>query len=151
MTGGAQARLHATTVAFDCAGHWAALAILGRSGAGKSELGLQLMALGARLVADDQTLFTRNADGTITAHAPDPLRGLIEMRGIGLLPAPSVTATLRAVVDLDQRETDRLPPARHYTLLGRALPCLHRVDSPAFAAALKCYIYGTMIAETPPT
>ena len=150
MTGAAQARLHATTVAFDRAGDWAALAILGQSGAGKSELGLQLMAIGARLVADDQTLFTLTADGTITAHAPDPLRGLIEMRGMGLLRAVPVTATLRAVVDLDRRESDRLPQPHTHTLLGRVLPCLHRVDSPAFAAALKCYICGTTLAETLP-
>jgi HPr kinase/phosphorylase len=137
----AQARLHATTVAVGQGGLWGALVITGRSGAGKSELALQLMALGAELVADDQTLLTQNADGTMLSDVPDPLRGLIEMRGIGLLPVPyRAPVPVCACLDMDQRETDRLPPARKLRLLDCDVPLLLRVDSPAFPAALLHYM-----------
>lgn len=133
--------LHSSTVAFQIGNDWRALVILGRSGAGKSELALSLIAMGARLVADDQTEFRR--DGTmIFATAPPVLRGLIEMRGMGLLRADPVDAIVHALVDLDQRETDRMPPARTITLLGQTLPLLHRVDSSAFAAGLRQYMLG---------
>ncbi|MDX5349528.1 MAG: serine kinase, partial [Paracoccaceae bacterium] len=49
MTPGPQI-VHATSVAVDGRG----LLILGPSGAGKSSLALRLIALGARLVADDR-------------------------------------------------------------------------------------------------
>ena len=47
--------LHATCVAVDGRG----LLILGPSGSGKSALALQLIALGAQLVADDRTRVSR--------------------------------------------------------------------------------------------
>jgi HPr kinase/phosphorylase len=138
---GAQARLHATTVAVEQGGAWGALVISGRSGAGKSELALQLMALGATLVADDQTLLAQSADGAVLADVPDPLRGLIEMRGIGLLPVPyRAPVAVCACLDMDQREADRLPPARTRRLLDCDVALLLHVDSPAFPAALLHYM-----------
>jgi HPr kinase/phosphorylase len=141
VTGGdtAQVRLHASTVAFPCGTDWAALVILGRSGAGKSELAITLMALGARLVADDQTEFYREG-AQLRASAPPALSGLLEMRGMGLLRADPVTALVRAVVDLDQLERDRLPHPRQYKLLDLCFPLFHRIDSMAFAAALRQYM-----------
>lgn len=106
--------LHATCVALGARG----ILIRGASGAGKSALALQLMAHGAQLVSDDQTILTRHAD-TILATCPPNLRGMIEARGIGLLAAkPRKTARICLVVDLDQIETDRLPPKRNSDLLG---------------------------------
>ncbi len=144
--GAALVRLHSSTVAFPRGTDWAALVILGRSGAGKSELALSLMAMGARLVADDQTEFRRDG-AVIRATAPAALRGLIEMRGMGLLQADAVDGVVRAAVDLDQRETDRMPPARFLDLLGLEIPLFHRTDSMAFAAALRHYM--TMPAPLP--
>ncbi|MDA3887407.1 MAG: serine kinase, partial [Allgaiera sp.] len=57
--------LHASCVALDGRG----VLILGPSGAGKSGLALQLMALGARLVADDRTRLNPRA-GRLIARAP---------------------------------------------------------------------------------
>lgn len=51
MTGADRTILHASCVALDGRG----LLILGPSGSGKSALALELMALGADLVADDRT------------------------------------------------------------------------------------------------
>ncbi len=105
--------LHASCVALDGRG----VLILGASGAGKSALALNLMALGARLVADDRCQLTTR-DGALIASAPPALRGLIEARQIGILRAePLAEAAIALAVDLDQTEPDRLPPRRRYTAL----------------------------------
>lgn len=131
--------LHATAVAIDGRG----LLILGRAGAGKSSLAMRLMALGAGLVADDRVL-VRRQDDRLTARAPAPLAGLIEARGIGLLRAPyRPEVDLTAVVDLDQPETDRLPPLRHYPILGVTLPLVLGQQSDHFPFGLMLYMrYG---------
>lgn len=120
-----------------------AVLILGASGAGKSALALQLMALGLELVADDRVIVSRR-DDTLWASVPDPIRGLIEARGVGLLQAQARAAPvpLRLAIDLDATEVERLPPMRHLPLLDLALPLLHKVESPAFPAAIAQYLRG---------
>jgi HPr kinase/phosphorylase len=133
-------QLHASSVAFDCAGRWAALLITGRSGAGKSELALELMAIGARLVADDQTCL-RHDGAAVQLCAPEPIRGLIELRGLGILKVPFLpSARLVAVLDLDEMETRRLPEPDYIEVHGLAVPRLRNCASRAFAAGLKQYI-----------
>lgn len=128
--------LHASCVA---AGGRAVL-ILGRSGAGKSALALQLIALGARLVADDRTILEARP-GALVASAPAPIRGLVEARFVGLLHAdPLAEAPVGLAVDLDIAETDRLPPRREARFLERAVPLLRRVDQPYFAAAILIHL-----------
>lgn len=117
------------------------LLIWGASGSGKSSLALALMALGARLIADDRTILQLSVDERVMASAPAPLRGLIEARGIGLLNAEiAEQATLDLVVDLDRTEADRLPPFRHTRLLGQDLPLLYRVENIHFASMLMQYL-----------
>lgn len=128
--------LHATSVAV--AGE--AVLILGASGSGKSALALELMARGARLVADDQVILTRDGNG-ITVSCPEPLRGMIEARGVGILHAdPAETASLVLIVDMDQTETKRMPPERETTILDCKLPLLHNVASQHFPAAIIQYV-----------
>ena len=103
-------------------------------------MALQLMGLGARLVADDQTLIW-DQHGWPHAKAPQPLFGLIEARGIGLLQADALAQTrLHLVVDLDNVEAERMPPDRTYTLCGVDLPLLHKIESLHFAASLRQYL-----------
>ena len=124
--------VHATAVSL--AGR--AVLLQGRSGSGKSALALELMAYGADLIADDQVILTRAGD-SVVASCPASLSGLIEARGLGLLRAgPAEPAPLCCVVDLAARETDRLPPRRHVTLLGCQLPLLHRPAGVNLAPAL---------------
>lgn len=132
--------LHASCVAL---GADRGLLILGPSGAGKSGLALQLMALGAALVADDRVEVTPDA-GRLLARAPAPLSGLIEARGVGLLRPARVLAQAQLVlaVDLGHEETDRLPPRRHLPLAGLSLPVVHASRSSHFPAALLCYLEG---------
>ena len=61
-----------------------AVLLLGRSGSGKSDVALRLIALGARLVSDDQTVLDVEA-GRLFAAAPAPIAGLIELRGVGVI------------------------------------------------------------------
>lgn len=109
--------VHASAVSVEGRG----LLILGASGTGKSTLALRMIGLGARLVADDQTLLHAE-NGVLWARCPPPLSGLIEARGLGLLNAPNVpSARVELVVDLDLAETDRLPPMRKKELAGVTL------------------------------
>ncbi|MCX8509739.1 MAG: HPr kinase/phosphatase C-terminal domain-containing protein [Rhodobacteraceae bacterium] len=134
--------IHASAVAIDGRG----LLILGPSGAGKSGLALQLMALGAMLVADDQTLIRRQ-DDHLWAAAPARLAGKIEARFIGILAAPHLSCVpLILAVDLGQSESQRLPPARVITFFDLSLPCLHKSDSAHFPAALLHYMKAGRIA-----
>ncbi|OWU86826.1 serine kinase [Oceanicola sp. 22II-s10i] len=128
--------MHASAVAYEGRG----VLILGRSGAGKSALALELMARGARLVSDDQTELARQGD-TVIATAPEAIRGRIEARHVGILHAEAAGPTLIAlVVDLDVTEAQRLPPRRSTILLGCPVPLLHNVDRPHFPASILQYL-----------
>lgn len=59
--------------------------ITGESGTGKSELALDLLTRGHRLVADDAPEFTLIAPDVIDGSCPEMLRDLIEVRGLGVL------------------------------------------------------------------
>lgn len=59
--------------------------ITGDSGAGKSELGLELITRGHGLVADDVVEVSRVAPDTLEGRCPELLKDFIEVRGLGLL------------------------------------------------------------------
>jgi HPr kinase/phosphorylase len=107
-------RLHASCVAIN----GRALLIRGASGSGKSALALELIALGAALVADDQVDLTAE-DGRLIAAPPEALAGLIEARGLGLLRLPfSAVVPVGALLDLDTPPAPRLPRRETETLCG---------------------------------
>jgi HPr kinase/phosphorylase len=124
------ATVHATCIAI---GDRAAL-IRGRSGAGKSDLALRCLALGqtpvtpvaARLIADDRVALARDG-GRLIATAPPSIAGLIEVRGVGIIPVPhAARAEVVVLIDLDSNaQSDRLPDVLpHDELLGVAIPVL---------------------------
>lgn len=133
MTGDADRQIvHASCVDLQGRG----VLILGASGTGKSAMALSLMALGARLVADDRTILTAQGDHLI-ATCPPALRGFIEAWGVGILHADPLEASpLVLAVDLDQTEAQRLPPLRSITFCGRTITLVHSVPSPHFPAVL---------------
>jgi len=58
--------------------------ITGESGIGKSELALELLSRGHRLIADDAPYFIRGHQG-IEGYCPDTIRDLLEVRGLGII------------------------------------------------------------------
>ena len=61
------------------------LLITGSSGIGKSELALELISRGHRLIADDTPALTRVAPNALEGACPPTLIDLIEVRGLGIL------------------------------------------------------------------
>ena len=113
------ANIHATCVRLGRAGAAfrappdAGILLLGKSGAGKSDIALRLIAAGATLVADDRTeLFVSR--GKLYARAPRRIAGLMEVRGVGILKLPHATrARIALVVELGPGAA-RLPTHRRY-------------------------------------
>jgi HPr kinase/phosphorylase len=59
--------------------------IAGASGIGKSEIGLELISRGHRLIADDMVELSRQAKAVIVGQSPETLRYHMEIRGLGIL------------------------------------------------------------------
>lgn len=57
----------------------------GASGVGKSELALELINRGHRLVADDSPCFTRVSPHTLNGTCPGVLQDFLEVRGLGVI------------------------------------------------------------------
>ncbi|HML09178.1 MAG TPA: HPr kinase/phosphatase C-terminal domain-containing protein [Xanthobacteraceae bacterium] len=110
-----------------------AVLIRGPSGAGKSRLALELIEAAragalpfARLVADDR-VYLETAGGRVLARAPEPLVGLIEVRGVGILRLPyERRAVVGLVVDLAAADSERFPQEgrRETEIAGILLPRL---------------------------
>jgi serine kinase of HPr protein (carbohydrate metabolism regulator) len=95
----------------------------GPSGSGKSDLALRLIDAGARLVADDQTRLWREGDA-VFLRAPQPIAGLIEVRGVGIVRmTPLPRARLALIADLvAPQHVERLPEPSSETIFGLAIP-----------------------------
>ena len=76
-----QASVHGTLVDV----HGVGLLFAGRSAIGKSEVGLDLVERGHRLVADDTVLITRQAQGILIGRSSEMLEDHMEIRGIGII------------------------------------------------------------------
>jgi HPr kinase/phosphorylase len=59
--------------------------ITGSSGIGKSETALELVKRGHRLIADDAVEIRQTADRVLTGNAPELIRHLLEIRGVGII------------------------------------------------------------------
>ena len=64
--------------------------IMGESGIGKSEVALELIHRGHRLVSDDVVEIKRVSDASLIGSAPDITRHFIELRGIGIINAKAL-------------------------------------------------------------
>ena len=135
-------QLHATTIELGGAG----LVILGPSGSGKSTLALELMAVGASLVADDRTDLRRDG-ADVLASCPPALSGRIEARGIGILRAdPAGPVRVALIADLGAAPGDRLPQSQSHDLLGVGLPLVTGPYRPHLYAALRQLLLGGRVA-----
>jgi HPr kinase/phosphorylase len=66
------------------------LLLIGRSGIGKSEIALDLVERGHRLVADDVVMITRKGEGILMGSGTDLVRHFMEIRGLGLIDVRSM-------------------------------------------------------------
>ena len=127
--------LHAGLIALYTDREWRGALIEGPSGAGKSDLALRCLNLGFALVADDRTeLWT--CRGALYGAAPAPIAGLIEGRGLGILPVPARTLAqirLLVVCQPPHEPIERLPEPEARTLQGVEAPCLrlHALEASA--------------------
>ena len=112
--------VHGTAVSIDGKG----LLILGQSGSGKSQLALALITHGAKLISDDQVILI-NTESEIILSAPKSISGKIEARFVGILKMPVLIAPLYLVIDLDQKELDRLPKKKFVTYFDKKIPALN--------------------------
>lgn len=112
--------VHGTAVSIDGKG----LLILGQSGSGKSQLALALITHGAKLISDDQVILI-NTESEIILSAPKSISGKIEARFVGILKMPVLIAPLYLVIDLDQKELDRLPKKKFVTYFNKKIPALN--------------------------
>ena len=125
--------------------------ITGESGIGKSEAALELVKRGHRLVTDDVVEIRKVSDDTLVGSAPEMLKHLIELRGIGvvnvkeLFGASSVkdTQTIDLVVRLEDwnrdKAYDRLGLEENYTeYLGNKIVCHNIPIRPGRNLAVIC-------------
>ena len=111
--------------------------ILGDSGIGKSELAIELVKRGHRLVADDAVELRKVSNRQIMGTAPENIRHFIELRGIGIVDvrrifgigAIKMTEKVELVINLepweDGKQYDRLGMDSQTTsILDIAVPSL---------------------------
>jgi serine kinase of HPr protein (carbohydrate metabolism regulator) len=124
--------LHASTVALD----GRAVVISGPSGSGKSDLALRLLDRGFKLVSDDQTQF-RMDEGKLIASAPPPIRGKLEIRGIGIVDMEMVDDVPVALFVELTSDMQRLPDdSRERLILDVKVP-LVTIDAMTASASSK--------------
>ena len=116
--------MHATCVDINGSG----VLIVGRSGSGQSNLAINLIALGSKLVADDQCELVKK-NNRFSVSKPASLPNSIEIRGVGLVSVPMVVETsLDWVVDMDEAETERMPDLRFTKIDGYRVPTVFGKD-----------------------
>jgi serine kinase of HPr protein (carbohydrate metabolism regulator) len=118
--------IHAGCVALSSPQGWRGVLIQGPSGVGKSDLALRLIDEGFRLVSDDRTQVWRSQE-RLFAACPESLSGLIEARGLGIVPQPSIrlAEVWLAVRCLSPAEPlERMPDAQATEVCGAAVPLL---------------------------
>ena len=111
--------------------------LTGESSIGKSELALELLSRGHRLIADDAPEFTRVGPEVLTGRSPGVLRDFMEVRGLGVLNiremygdnALKTNKYLRLIIHMERltdeqlAEVDRLEGSRKmHSILGVDIP-----------------------------
>lgn len=109
--------------------------MLGESGVGKSETAMEIVKRGHRLIADDLVEVRRVSDTTLLGQAPEILRHLIELRGLGIMDVKEmygvssikIQETINFIINLElwdeKKVYERLGINQEYTeILGIKVP-----------------------------
>jgi len=131
--------------------------IMGESGTGKSELALELVSRGHRLIADDAPEFSRIAPQTVSGACPLGMNAFLEVRGLGILNVQALFGDsaikkdkyLRLIVHLEHMSSERLQNIdrlqgeyRIRRVLGVDIPeiCLPVAPGRNLAVLLECAV-----------
>ncbi|MBL8251851.1 MAG: HPr(Ser) kinase/phosphatase [Candidatus Competibacter sp.] len=131
--------------------------IAGGSGVGKSELALELISRGHRLIADDTPNLTRVAPNVLEGTCPATLHDLLEVRGLGILnirrmfgdSAIKRNKRVRLIVELVKLEDMRTAPESrlqglraHRIILGISVPTITLPIAPGrnLAVLVECAV-----------
>ena len=95
--------------------------IMGESGVGKSEMAIELVKRGHRLVADDAVEIRRVSHKTLVGSSPEIIRHFIELRGIGIVDVRRIfgmgavkdTENIDLIINLEVWQS-----GKHYDRLG---------------------------------
>ena len=118
--------------------------IVGSSGSGKSSLAINLLALGSKLVADDQCELVKK-NNRFSVSKPASLPKSIEIRGIGLVSVPMVVETsLDWVVNMDEAETERMPNLRFTEIDGYKIPTVFGKNMDDLASRIYVLVSNTL-------
>ncbi len=100
-----------------------AVLLLGEAGAGKSDVALRLIAMGARLLSDDQTLLFAEGD-RLFAEGVLSLHGRMEIRGVGIVALKAAGPPPFPAAHLSQAWFRRLPAlfSERNAVILRAIP-----------------------------
>ncbi len=119
--------------------------ITGPSGIGKSEVALDLLERGARLVADDVVQVYRSSPFKISGYCSELIRGYLEVRGLGILDIADIygntavmdSSPIDLIVNLEPEkpgvdsDLDRLTPRiRQCNILATSVPEISLLVAP---------------------
>ena len=136
-------RIHSTSVVIDDNG----VLILGDSGSGKSDLALRLIDNGATLISDDVSICRKNSNN-IYLYCPPEIKGLLEVREIGIITVPFVERIkLRLVVNLKSDNNERFPKDSSFRILGIKIPIIN-IEGKNSSAVAKIKVKLNEIRET---
>ena len=105
---------------------------------------LRALDVGFRLVADDRTLVWLS-DGRLFGRAPDILRGMLELRGVGILQEPSLPIceiSFAVRCESASVEVERMPEDAWQDIGAARIPMLraHALDASAPAKLSRALI-----------
>ena len=136
-------KMHSSSVVIDDNG----VLILGDSGSGKSDLALRLIDNGATLISDDISICRKNSSN-IYLYCPPEIKGLLEVREIGIITVPFVERIkLRLVVNLQSKNNERFPKENSYRILGIKIPLIS-IEGKNSSAVAKIKVKLNEIRET---
>lgn len=108
--------------------------LTGGAATGKSELALELIARGHRLIADDAPLFSRIAPDIISGTCPPLLQDFLEVRGLGVINIRTMFGDSAIKQEKYLRLIIRLQPMNDAEL-KKSIDCVAATPAPTYSAS----------------
>lgn len=135
-------KFHGTSIVLDDNG----VLIIGDSGSGKSDLALRLIDNGATLISDDVTICEKKLN-EIFLSCPKEIKGLLEVREVGIITVPYVEKVkLIMVVRLTDESLRRTPEKEFLKILNLKIPLLS-IDGKNPSAVVKVKVKLNEVRE----